>query len=327
MTTFEPVNHTTDERAAPQGHLPVLYEETLNLLEVRPGASYVDATFGGGGHTRGILDASAPDGRVLALDADPDAVRRAGTFQLRYGDRLVVRHANFADLERVAPDAGFSSVHGVLFDLGLSSFQLDEPDRGFSFREDARLDMRFDDAGMGLTAADIVNSWPEDELVRVLFEFGEERHARRIARRIVARRESASIETTGDLAAIVEQAVGGRRGARISPATRTFQALRIAVNDELSALRSGLNGALNLLAAGGRLVVISFHSLEDRIVKQFIQFHARDCICPPDVPVCQCDHRASLRRVTRKPLTPGETEIARNPRSRSAKLRAAERLP
>jgi 16S rRNA (cytosine1402-N4)-methyltransferase len=326
MTTFEPADQHTESPAGAPGHLPVLLDETLDLLNVRPGASYIDGTFGGGGHARGILERSAPDGVVLALDADPAAILRAQGLIAEFPDRLIVRHANFAEMEEVAPQAGIAAVDGVLLDLGLSSFQLDQPERGFSFRAAAPLDMRFDPTTSDITAADLVNTLPEEDLLRILFDYGEESRARRIVRRVVERRAEHPIETTGDLAEIVERAVGGRRGSRISPATKTFQALRIAVNRELQVLEAGLGAALNLLRPGGRLAVISFHSLEDRIVKLFMQHEARDCICPPELPVCQCDHRARLRVLTRKPVVPGEDEQARNPRSRSAKLRVAERL-
>lgn len=313
---------------APQlsGHQPVMVAESLTLLKVRPGGRYIDATFGGGGHTRAILEASAPDGRVLALDADPAAVARGEALAQEVGPRLTVRHGNFADIARLARAAGFDAVDGVLMDLGFSSFQIEEPARGFSFQRPGPLDMRFDPT-TGPSAREIVNTWDEEDLARILFEYGEEPKARRIARAIVAARREGPIETTDQLAAIVERAVGGRRGRAIHPATRTFQALRIAVNRELEVLEKGLAGAVDVLAPGGRLVVIAFHSLEDRIVKQFFRTESRDCICPPGTPVCVCGHRARLRVITPKPLRPSEAEQARNPRSRSARLRAAERLP
>lgn len=314
------------EQPVPPVHRPVLLQEVLEYLRVRPGGAYIDATFGGGGHSRAILEASAPDGRVLALDADPAAVARGEAMAREFPGRLVIRHSNFADLTRVARANGFDQVDGVLMDLGLSSFQLDEAERGFSFRHPAPLDMRFDPA-TDLTARDIVNTWPEPELARLLFEYGEEPKARRIARAIVSAREERPIETTVELAALVERAVGGRRGMAIHPATKTFQALRIAVNRELEVLPVGLAAALDVLAPGGRLVVISFHSLEDRIVKRFFRTEASDCICPPHTPVCVCGHRARLRIVTPKPVRPSEEELEMNPRSRSARLRAAERLP
>lgn len=326
MSTDALPGNTPFDASRPSGHQPVMLAESLNLLQVRPGGRYIDATFGGGGHTRAILEASSPDGRVLALDADPAAVARAEALAEEVGPRLTVRHGNFAQIARLARAAGFDAVDGVLMDLGFSSFQIDEPSRGFSFQRPGPLDMRFDPT-TAPSAREIVNTWDEADLSRIIFEYGEEPKARRIARAIVAARCERPIETTDHLAAIVEQAVGGRRGRAIHPATRTFQALRIAVNRELEVLEQGLAGALDVLAPGGRLVVIAFHSLEDRIVKQYFRTEARDCICPPETPVCVCGHRARLRVVTPKPLRPTEAEQALNPRSRSARLRAAERLP
>jgi 16S rRNA (cytosine1402-N4)-methyltransferase len=307
-------------------HEPVLLDEALHYITPHDGGRYIDATFGGGGHSRAILEQSAPSGRLLALDADPDAISRAARLAERFPGRLQTAQGNFRDIARMATEHNFAPVDGILMDLGLSSYQLDQPERGFAFRFAAPLDMRFD-RQQGPSAAEIVNSWDEVDLARVIFEFGEESRSRAIARAIVAERSKQSITTTDRLAGIVERAVGGRRGRAIHPATRTFQALRIAVNDELQALREGLNGAVELLADGGRLVVISFHSLEDRIVKNFFRDEATDCICPPGTPVCVCEHRARLRILTRKVVQASAAEEARNPRSRSAKLRAAERLP
>jgi 16S rRNA (cytosine1402-N4)-methyltransferase len=315
------------ETTAP-GHIPVLLREAIAYLAPRPGGVYVDATFGGGGHTRKILEASAPDGRVLALDADPEAVRRAERLiaDQDLGDRLRIVHANFAHLGDVLRDAVVGTVDGALFDLGLSSFQLDDAGRGFSFRAAGPIDMRLD-PGEGAPVAEMVNTLPEDELAAIIFEYGEEPKSRRIARAIVRERERAPITRTDILADIVAYAVGGRRGADTHPATRTFQALRIARNRELSALADGLHAALDALAPGGRLVTIAFHSLEDRIVKQFIAAESATCVCPPDLPVCVCDQQPRLRKVTGKAVRPGADEITANPRARSAVLRAAERLP
>ncbi len=301
-------------------HVPVLYEETLTGLQVRPGGVYVDATLGAAGHALGILRASAPDGRLLGLDADPEAVAFARQVLQPFGERLTLRTANFRRLAAVARSAGFDRVDGVLLDLGLSSRQLAAAERGFAFQREGPLDMRLDPR-RGTTAADLVNDLPEADLADLIRRYGEERHARRIARAIVAARP---LTTTAELAQVVARAVG-RRG-RIHPATRTFQALRIAVNDELGALAEALPQALDLLAGGGRLAVIAFHSLEDRLVKRFFRQESRDCICPPEAPVCTCGHRAGLRIVTRKPIRPTPEEVARNPRSRSARLRIAERL-
>ncbi|MDW8316292.1 MAG: 16S rRNA (cytosine(1402)-N(4))-methyltransferase RsmH [Anaerolineae bacterium] len=302
-------------------HVPVLLAEVLDLLAPRPGGLYVDATAGGGGHSQALLQRSAPDGRVLSLDADPAAVSRLRTALSPYGQRSVVVHANFRHLAAVARSAGFDAVDGVLMDLGLSSDQLADGGRGFSFLADGPLDMRFDPA-QTTTAADLVNGLSEQELADLIYTLGEDRLARRIARAIVAARP---IRTAGQLAEVIAQAVGRRE--RIHPATRTFQALRMAVNDELAALAEALPQAVDLLRPGGRLAVISFHSLEDRTVKQFMQREARGCLCPPSAPVCTCRHRASLRLITRKPVQPGAEEVLRNPRSRSARLRVAEKLP
>jgi 16S rRNA (cytosine1402-N4)-methyltransferase len=307
-------------------HQPVLRDEAAAALAARPGGRYLDGTFGGGGHARAILAASAPDGRLLALDADPAAIARAHTLAAEpgVGDRLTAVQGNFADLAEIARDAAFTPLDGILLDLGLSSYQLDEPERGFAFRFDAPLDMRFDPE-RGQPAADLVNALPEDALADLLWRYGEERRSRAIARAIVAERTRAPIETTGRLASVIERAAGGRRGG-IHPATRSFQALRIATNDELGALKRGLEGAVASLAPGGRLVVISFHSLEDRIVKRFIDHERASCLCPPEAPVCVCGHVPRLTRVGRGAIRPTPEEIAANPRSRSAVMRVAERL-
>ena len=301
-------------------HVPVLYQEALAGLRIKPGGRYIDATVGGGGHARGILVASTPDGELLGIDVDPLAVALAGERLAEFGERVTLVQGNFADLEEIALEHGFSPVDGILLDLGLSSLQLEAAGRGFSFQLDGPLDMRFDPSRT-TTAADLVNDLSVEELASILSRYGEEPQARRIARAIVAERP---INTTGELAALVKRTVGRRR--RIHPATRTFQALRIAVNEELECLAKALPQALGLLMPGGRLVVISFHSLEDRLVKKFFRRESRDCICPPEAPVCTCGHRATLGIVTRKPIRPSAEEVAANPRSRSAKLRIAFRL-
>jgi 16S rRNA (cytosine1402-N4)-methyltransferase len=309
------------------GHAPVMLAEALDALAVRPGGRYIDATFGGGGHAGAMLDRSAPDGRVLALDTDPEAQARAERLaaSLDHPDRLAFRRTNFAEIGAVARDAGFSGVDGILFDFGLSSFQLDDPGRGFAFRFEGPLDMRMDPE-TGIPVSQLLVTIDEPGLVRMLRAYGEEPRARQIARAIIAERERGPIETTGQLAALVERAVGGRRGAKIHPATKTFQALRIAVNDELGTIERGLNDAIDLLAPGGRLVTIAFHSLEDRLAKSIIAAESATCICPPELPVCTCGADPRLRRVggSRKP---GTDEIAHNPRARSAIMRVAERLP
>lgn len=310
------------------GHVPVLLRETIDLLEPRDGGRYLDGTFGGGGHARAILAASAPTGQILAIDADPEAVRRGETLAAdpAIGDRFQIVRANFADLDDVAAAAGFSPLDGVLLDLGLSSFQLDDAARGFSFRAGGPLDMRFDPE-RGDPVARMVNDLPAADLTRILFEYGEEPRARRVVAAIVRERERESFATTDRLADVVAGALGGRRGSDTHPATRTFQALRIAQNRELESLAIGLRAAVEALAPGGRLVTIAFHSLENRIVKQFMAAESATCVCPPEIPVCVCDQVPRLRKVTGRAVKPTPEEIAANPRSRSAVLRAAERLP
>ncbi|HVA85957.1 MAG TPA: 16S rRNA (cytosine(1402)-N(4))-methyltransferase RsmH [Candidatus Saccharimonadales bacterium] len=310
-----------------EGHMPVLAEEVVSMLAPAPGSLQIDATVGGGGHTERILEASSPDGRLLGLDADGAAIARASVRLARFGDRLVLRQANFRELESVAPAEGFGSVDGLLFDLGLSSYQLADSERGFSFRTSGRLDMRFD-ASRGVPAADLLASLDVTELTALFRRYGEEPFAPRIARAIDQERRSAPIETADALAALVERVVPGtpRGRRRIHPATRVFQALRIAVNAELDALEEALASGVELLRPGGRLVVLSYHSLEDRIVKRFIQAERRGCTCPPELPVCVCGRQPRLRRVGPPSITPSPTELTANPRARSARLRAAERL-
>lgn len=313
-------------RQADAGHVTVLLRESIESLRPEAGAAYVDATFGGGGHTALLLNWEPRVGKVLAIDADVAAQPRAelvAADDLASG-RLDLIHCNFRDLDVVIPQHTGEPIAGILFDLGVSSFQFDEGDRGFSFRFDAPLDMRFDQT-QGITAADLVNDTQEVELANLIWTFGEERKSRQIASAIAARRATARIESTGDLAALIERTVGGRRGRQIHPATRTFQALRIVVNGELDSLESALAAVPKLLAPAGRLAVISFHSLEDRIVKRFIEAAGRDCVCPPDQPVCTCNTVPTLRRIG-KPIRADVDEIEKNPRSRSAILRVAERL-
>jgi 16S rRNA (cytosine1402-N4)-methyltransferase len=309
------------------GHLPVLLQEAVAALRPRPGGRYLDATFGGGGHSRALLAASAPDGIVLALDADPEAIARATALRAEagIGGRLISVQANFADLADIARERRMTPLDGVLLDLGLSSFQLDTPGRGFAFRHEGPLDMRFD-PGRGVPAGDLVNTLPERELADLIWRFGEEPGSRRIARAIVREREAAPIATTTRLAEIVARALGGRRGRDVHPATRTFQALRIATNQELQSLERALAGAVTVLAPGGRLAVIAFHSLEDRMVKQFIARESATCLCPPETPICVCDHQPRLERVSRRAIRAGAAEAAANPRARSAVLRVAARI-
>lgn len=301
-------------------HVPVMLEEVIAALNVRAGGRYVDCTLGGAGHAEAILERSQPGGVLLGLDANPDAVDRAGERLARFGEAFRGINANFRDVERVCRELNFVPVNGVLMDLGLSSDQL-EAGEGFSFQRETALDMRF--GGEGITAADIVNTWSEQQLADVIFRYGEEPASRRIARRII---EARPLGTSAELAKAVEQAVGRRAGSKTHPATRTFQALRIAVNEELSSLETALPQAHGLLGFGARLAVLSYHSLEDRIVKEYIRRESRDCICPPGLPECRCGHRATLRPVTRGAVKPSQAEIAANPRARSARLRAAERI-
>ena len=306
-------------------HVPVLFQEVLDGLQVRPGGRYIDATVGGGGHAVGILAASSPDGRLLGLDRDPAAVEIARARLASYSEQVTLVHDSFTRLEEIARTVAvrcdFVPADGVLLDLGLSSFQLADPTRGFAFMADGPLDMRFDPTADDPTAAALVNHLSLEELAALLRRYGEEKQAHRIAEAIIA---AHPLHTTKELVTVVERVVGRRR--RIHPATRTFQALRIAVNDELAALEAVLPQAVEILASGGRLVVISFHSLEDRIVKRFLRRESRDCVCPPESPVCVCDHRATLQVVTRKPIRPTADEIVVNPRSRSARLRVGQRL-
>lgn len=307
------------------GHVTVLLQEAIDALAPQNGGIYIDGTFGGGGHTTELLTRVQGQATVYAVDADPDAMVRAGDLrQTPIGAGLVPVHDNFRNLAGVAAEMKIEPVNGILLDLGLSSFQLDQAERGFAFRFDGPLDMRFNPLA-GPSAADFVNTASVEELANILWKYGEEKQSRHIARVIVERRAKAPFSSTADLAAVIERAMGGRRGKSIHPATRSFQALRIAVNDELSALDAVLAAAVEMLASGGRLVVISFHSLEDRIVKQFMALESTDCICPPDVPVCVCHHSARLKRIG-KPVRPSDDEQSTNPRSRSAIMRVAERL-
>lgn len=301
-------------------HTPVLLAEVLQGLAVRPDGLYVDCTVGDGGHAEAILRAG---GRVWGLDKDPEALVVATARLASFGERVVAVHASFAELAWVAAEHSLAPVDGVLFDLGLSTRQIELSGRGFSFLRDEPLDMRFDPQG-GLTAEEVVNTLPPQELADLLRRYGEEPRAAAIARAIVRRRP---FRTAQELVQAVESATGPRWGGRIHPATRVFQALRIYVNGELEALEEGLRQALDLLAPNGRLAAIGYHSLEDRIVKEALRREATDCLCPPGLPQCVCGHRARLALVTRRPLRPDQAELEANPRSRSARLRVARRLP
>ncbi len=307
-------------------HDPVLVEEVLTYLECQLGRTYIDCTVGGGGHAARILEKSAPDGRLLGIDRDMEAIRIASERLREWGRRAILVHGNFSDIGKIAQSHGFQSADGVLMDLGVSSFQLDNGQRGFSFRSEALLDMRMDRTS-GETASDLVNRLSAPDLERLLGEYGEPRWARRISRSIERHRRKGPIETTTQFTEIIRSALpAGFRSGRIDPATRAFMALRIAVNDELENLRNGLREAIPQLKKGARICVISFHSLEDRIVKDFFRLAQKGCSCPPDLPYCVCHGEKSLRVLTPKPLVPSRDEIERNPRARSARLRVAERI-
>ncbi|MCX8276689.1 MAG: 16S rRNA (cytosine(1402)-N(4))-methyltransferase RsmH [Dehalococcoidia bacterium] len=302
-------------------HEPVMMPEIMQALNVQPGGRYIDGTLGEGGHSKEILRAANPGGQVLGVDADPEAITVATKRLAEHDDAFLAVNTNFRDIRATALQYEFVPVHGVLFDLGVSSLQLDRESRGFSFRRADPLDMRFS-LDQQISASNIVNEYAESELADIIFHLGEDRAARRIANAIVRHRP---LNTSLELAELIEK-VNPRRGKRTHPATRTFQAIRIAVNDELSALETALEQAVSLLGQGGRLAVISYHSLEDRIVKNFIRKQASDCICPPGTPICRCDHLATLKMISRRPQIPTDSEIGANPRARSAKLRVAERV-
>lgn len=302
-------------------HIPVLLSEAAEGLQAQPGECFVDCTVGLGGHAATMLEKISPSGRLLGIDADSEAIKTAQTKLIDYGKAVTLVNDNFVNLEAICVEYHFYPVDGILFDLGVSSLQLDTAQRGFSFQSEAALDMRFN-SRQRLTAADIVNTFSETELIHIIKEYGEERHSRRLARHIV---QSRPITTTSELVRVVKQVLGGKH-AKIHPATRTFMALRIAVNSELQNLKSALQQAIKLLRPGGRLVVISYHSLEDRIVKEFMQREASSCICPPGTVICCCGHIPTLKLISRKVIKPSPLEVESNPRSRSAKLRIAERL-
>lgn len=305
----------------PASHIPVLLKETLEALRIQPGGRYVDCTVGAGGHAAAILEASSPGGRLLGIDADPFALEVARARLQSYQGSFLLVNDSFANLEALCLKYRFHPVDGILFDLGLSSLQLNGNNRGFSFQHDAPLDMRYDPRGE-LTADYIVNTYPAEELERLLATLGEERHSRQIARRLVQHRP---IHTTLELAQQVMEATGGRRG-RLHPATKTFLALRLAANQELENLEMAFKQPPNLLGSGGRLVVISYHSLEDRVVKGFLRRESRGCLCPPKTPVCACGHTPLFQLVNKKVIVPSSDEVKANPRARSARMRIAERL-
>jgi 16S rRNA (cytosine1402-N4)-methyltransferase len=311
----------TQEGGIQPPHLSVLYQEIITAIQPVSGGKYVDATVGAGGHAWAILDASSPDGQLLGLDIDPDALVIAAKRLSSFQDRAHLVHSSYTSLSRELLAIGWESVDGIVIDLGVSSMQIDTPHRGFSFLKEGPLDMRFDPS-QPVSASEIVNTFPETEIADILYKYGEERRSRQIARAIVAARP---LKTTVELAHVVQRAAG-RNSAKIHPATRTFQALRIAVNHELQSLEDFLPQAVEALAPGGRLAVISFHSLEDRIVKHFFRRESQDCICPPNQPDCTCGHKAVIKEINRHPIIAGEQEKQVNPRARSARLRIVEKL-
>jgi len=306
-------------------HTPVLLREAVDLLAPRPGGVYVDGTLGAGGHAEEILKRSAPDGVLIGLDHDAEAVERCRARLFAYRDRMVLRQANYRSIDHILSELGYEAVDGVLLDLGVSSFHLKTPERGFSFMLDGPLDMRMD-TGRHQTAADLLNTLSRTDLTRIIREYGEENRAGAIARAIEKARARGPITSTVQLAGIISSVFPPYQPRRIHPATLTFQALRIAVNDEMEALREGLEHMIRFLRPGGRISVISFHSLEDRIVKQQFVASAKGCICPPRLPLCRCGHKPELRILTKKPVQTSEHETESNPAARSAKLRAAEKI-
>ena len=306
-------------------HTSVLLEEVLDNLAIRPDGIYVDGTLGGGGHSFHILERLTEGGRLIGIDQDTDAIAAAGERLACYGDAVTIVHDNYEHMAEVLCDLGIREVNGILLDLGVSSYQLDNPERGFTYRTDAPLDMRMDRSS-ALSARDIVNTYPEEELVRILREYGEERCAARIAANIVRERKKKPLETTGELSSIVRASIPAKmREKGGNPDKRTFQAIRIACNRELDVLRDSLDTMIDLLAPGGRLCVITFHSLEDRIVKNAFRRNENPCTCPPEFPVCVCGKKSKGKVITRKAIAPGAEELRTNRRSASAKLRVFEK--
>ena len=307
-------------------HIPVMTDQVLAGLNIRQDGIYVDCTLGGGGHSLEVLQRLGPQGRLLAYDQDPEAIASAGVRLAGYRNRLEIIRGNFKDLAQSLNNLGISGVHGVMFDLGVSSHQFNDPDRGFSYNHDAALDMRMDPGAGTTTAGDLVNSLPEKELARIIRDYGEERWAGRIAAFICRERTRRPINTTLGLVEVIKSAIpaSARRNGP-HPAKRTFQALRICLNNELDILESAVRDAVSVLVRGGRICVISFHSLEDRIVKNVFRNLSSPCTCPKDFPVCVCGKEKMLRIITAKPLTPSDDELSFNPRARSAKLRVGER--
>lgn len=307
-------------------HIPVLFHEIMDIMEPKPGEFFVDCTLGGGGHSKGFLERTSPDGRLIGIDQDTNALAAAQQNLSSYEGRVVFVHSNYQNLDAILNEYAPEGVDGILFDIGVSSHQLDEKDRGFSYMQDAPLDMRMN-REQSLDAWQVVNTYSEDELHRIIKEYGEERWAKRVAKFIVEFRSQKPIETTGELVDIIKRAIPkGAREEGSHPAKRTFQAIRIEVNNELGVLQDTIAVAVKHLKKGGRLGIISFHSLEDRIVKEQFRYFASDCICPPELPFCQCDKVSEVKILTRKPVTASAEELEANSRAKSAKFRAVEKI-
>ena len=307
-------------------HIPVLFHEIMDIMGPKPGEFFVDCTLGGGGHSKGFLERTSPDGRLIGIDQDTNALAAAQQNLSSYEGRVVFVHSNYQNLDAILNEYAPEGVDGILFDIGVSSHQLDEKDRGFSYMQDAPLDMRMN-REQSLDAWQVVNTYSEDELHRIIKEYGEERWAKRVAKFIVEFRSQKPIETTGELVDIIKRAIPkGAREEGSHPAKRTFQAIRIEVNNELGVLQDTIAVAVKHLKKGGRLGIISFHSLEDRIVKEQFRYFASDCICPPELPFCQCDKVSEVKILTRKPVTASAEELEANSRAKSAKFRAVEKI-
>lgn len=308
-------------------HVPVLLEPTMDSLALKSGGIYVDGTLGGGGHSENILLRTAPTGKLIGIDRDDEALAAAGERLAGFGERFIMVKSNFCQMKQVLADLQIDGVDGILLDIGVSSHQLDDGDRGFSYMVDAPLDMRMDRNGGGKTAADLLATLSEEKIANIIYQYGEERYSRRIARQIVNARQHEPVATTLQLVDLIRKAMPpAKNKEKQHPAKRTFQALRIAVNDELAVLQAALTDAVDLLNPGGRLSVITFHSLEDRIVKEQFRTWAKGCTCPPDFPICVCGKKPVVKLITRKPITADERELTENPRARSAKLRCVEKL-
>lgn len=310
-------------------HIPVLYEATLEKLVTNKEGVYLDCTLGGGGHSEGILKTLGDGGKLISIDQDQQAIDFAKKRLEKYGSKWEVYKDNFENLDTVLYLAGYDKIDGILMDIGVSSTQLDDPERGFSFRYDTKLDMRMNKTAK-ISAYEVVNEYEEGELAKIIYEYGEEKASRRIARLIVEAREEKPIETTGELVDIIKAAVPFKRGGKGKkqkhPATQTFQAIRIEVNRELEVLKTAIDKAVECLKPGGRLGIITFHSLEDRIVKNKFRELATNCVCPPELPICMCNNKAKVKLITRKPIAPTEEELKFNIRARSSKLRVIEKL-